>query len=91
MTSKRAQGNVSSWQKALQDASVTISDVQQAHEIASTKTLLPQFHNKKIRLLCRKTQVNNQFNKHNTTVSSLCEHCESNLKTEITENLVHAL
>ena len=88
---KSAQGNVSSWQKALQDASVTISDVQQAHEFASTKTLLPQFHDKKFRLLCRKTQFNNQLNKHNTTVSSLCEHCESNLKTEVTETLVHAL
>ena len=91
MTPKKALGNVSSWQKALQDASVAISDVQQAHEFASTKTLLPQFHDKKFRLLCRKTQFNNQLNKHTTTVSSLCEHCESNLKTEVKETLVHAL
>ena len=71
MTSKDALGNVSSWQKALQDASVAISDVQQAHEFASTKTLLPQFHDKNSDYYAGR--LNSTINLTNITL--LCLHC----------------
>ena len=83
--------NVASWQKALNDASITDLEVRQAHKFATSKTLLPQFHDKKFHLLCRKTQFNNSLNKHNTDVSANCEWCLNVMNCEVKESLVHAL
>ena len=83
--------NVTSWQKALNDASISRDEVRQAHIFATSKTLLPQFHDKKFRLLCRKTQFNNSLNKHNTSVSAYCDWCKNVMNVEVKESLVHAL
>ena len=44
-----------SWQKALNNASITNTEMLKSHEFLSSKTLHPQFQDKKFRLLCRKT------------------------------------
>ena len=66
---KEVQSNTSSWQQALNDASITKTEIQQSHEFTNSKTLPPQFHDKKFWLLCRKTQFNNQST--NTTTNNL--------------------
>ena len=63
----------------------------QSHESTNSKTLHPQFHDKKFQLLCRKTQFNNQINKHNKQQSPFCKWCHENLKMDIEESVVHAL
>ena len=88
---KEVKTNTVSWQKALNDASITNTEILQSHDFASNKILHPQFHDKKFRLLCRKTQFNNQLNKHNTNQSPFCEWCQEHLKMDIKESLVHAL
>ena len=83
--------HVTSWQKALNDASITEDEVRDAHKFATSKTLLPEFHDRKFRLLCRKTQFRNQLSKHIHTVSAFCEHCLNVMNLEVKERLVHTL
>ena len=57
----RIKNYVTSWQKALNNASISEDKVRQAHKFATSKTLLPQFHDRKFGLLCRKIEFKNQF------------------------------
>ena len=88
---KDVQTNTNSWQHTLNDATITSTEILQSHECTSSKTLHPQFHDQKFRLLCRKIQFNNQVNKHNKKQSPFCEWCQEHLKMEVKETLVHAL
>ena len=87
---KNVKDNTISWQKALQDASVTRETILHAHEFSNNKTLHPSFHDQKFRFLSRKTQFNNQLNKH-TPTSPFCEWCFNTLNKEIKETLIHAM
>ena len=82
---------MTSWQKALNDASITDDQVRKAHKFATSKTLLPEFHDRKFCLLCRKTQFKNQITKHNNNVSVFCDYCQTIINLEVKERLVHAL
>ena len=88
---KSVKDNTTSWQKAINDASITHTEIQQAHEFSISKILHPQFYDQKFRLLCRKTLFNNQLNKHNNQQSPFCEWCRDHLKMDIKESLIHAL
>ena len=81
---KEVKDNTNSWQKALQDASVTRDDILQAHEFTNSKTLHPSFHDKKFRLLSRKTQLDTQLTKH-TDTQPFCEWCQNELKMQTKE------
>ena len=88
---KQVKDNTTSWQKAQNDISISFTEIQQAHEFSISKTLHPQFHDQKFRLLYRKTQFNNQLNEHNNQQSPFCEWCKEHLKLDITESLIHAI
>ena len=55
-----------------------------------SKVLHPKYHDNNIRLLCRKTQFNPQLNKHSDQ-SHFCKWCLDNNKSQIKENMIHAL
>ena len=58
---REVSNNLNSWKKSLKDQSISLFDIKMAHEFVSKKTLHPKYHDKKFRLLARKTQFNNQL------------------------------
>ena len=87
---KDVKDNSCSWQKALQDASVNRESILHALEFTNNKTLHPSFHDQNFRLLSRKTQFNNQLNKHSPN-HPFCKWCLNTLNIETKETLIHAL
>ena len=80
--------------KTLKDYSITHFDIKNAHEFNSNKILHPKYHDKKFRLLARKTQFNDQLTKHNPSISENCQYCESTQNgtiMHIKEDMEHAL
>ena len=78
------------WHKALNDFSITEHEVMTSFRNANAKILEPFTHDKKVRLLQRKTQFRNQLSKH-SPVDPYCEWCSSNLNDLVSEDMKHAL
>ena len=83
--------NLSSWKNSLNDPTINNDDIKKAYEFTSKKVLHPHYHDKKFRLLTRKTHFNNQLSKY-SEISPFCQFCENNDNgTQTKEDLEHAL
>jgi hypothetical protein len=74
---KEVKNNRKTWQTTLKDYSISNEQIKKSHEFTATKILHPKFHDKKFRLLARKTQFNNQLSKHQTFTKTTCYYCEN--------------
>ena len=77
--------------KTLNDYTITNDDIVSSFKFAQSKTLHPKLHDKKTRLLHRKTHFNNQICKYDKEVSSYCAWCKNTYNVDATEDLAHAL
>ena len=83
--------NLSSWKNSLNDFTINNNDIKKVYELTSKKVLHPHYHDKKFRLLTRKTQFNDQLSKH-SAIPPYCQFCENHDNgTQIKEDLKHAL
>ena len=67
---------------------------KKANEFTTQKILHPKFHDKKFRLLPRKTQFNDQLSKHQNQTKKTCYFCEnygSGTEVQNKETLEHAV
>ena len=88
---KKIPSSVVQWQKTLNDVTITNDDIISSFKFAQSKTMHPKLHDKKIRLLHRKTHFNNQICKYDNSTPPYCLWCKNTNNVETPEDLLHAL
>ena len=76
------------WQKALNDFLIQKDLIKKSLTYGNSKIISPKLHDRKQRLLQRKTQFRDQLSKHKD-IPDYCEWCKDNLGLEIKETFLH--
>ena len=78
------------WQDTLKDHSISNDDIVDSFKFASSKVVQQKYHDKKLRLLYRKTHFNNKICKYNNKISPFCTWCKKTHNIEVKEDFLHA-
>ena len=78
------------WQKTLNDFSINRDLIKKSFIHVNSKVVSPSYHDRKLRLLQRKTQFRDQLSKH-IDIPYYCEWCKDNLGFEEKETFLHGV